>query len=114
MTPLERRASLSLAAIYMLRMLGMFMILPVFSVMARDLPDATPLLVGVAISAYGLTQALFQIPFGIWSDRLGRKPVITFGLLLFVLGSAVAALSDTFSVLSWVEPCRERERLPRW
>ena len=95
MTPLERRASLSLAAIYMLRMLGMFMILPVFSVLARDLPDATPLLVGVAISAYGLTQALFQIPFGIWSDRLGRKPVITFGLLLFVLGSAVAALSDT-------------------
>ena len=95
MTRFEWRASVSLAAIYMLRMLGMFLILPVFSVLARDLPGATPLRVGLALSAYGLTQALFQIPFGLWSDRLGRKPVITVGLLLFVLGSAVAALSDT-------------------
>lgn len=95
MTRAERRASLSLAAIYMLRMLGMFLILPVFAVLARDLPGATPLLVGLAISAYGLTQALFQIPFGLWSDRYGRKPLITLGLALFVIGSAVAALSDT-------------------
>lgn len=95
MTALERRASVSLAAIYMLRMIGMFLILPVFSILARDLEGATPLLVGLAISAYGLTQALFQIPFGIWSDRWGRKPVITFGLLLFVFGSAFAALSDS-------------------
>ncbi|RQW79811.1 MAG: MFS transporter [Methylococcus sp.] len=95
MTRLEWRASLSLAAIYMLRMLGMFLILPVFSVLARDLPDATPVLVGLAISAYGLTQAVFQIPFGFWSDRFGRKPVITAGLLLFVLGSALAAMSDS-------------------
>ena len=95
MTRLEWRASLSLAAIYMLRMLGMFLILPVFSILARDLPDATPVLVGLAISAYGLTQAVFQIPFGFWSDRFGRKPVITVGLLLFVLGSAVAAMSDS-------------------
>ena len=95
MTALERRASVSLALIYMLRMIGMFLILPVFSVLARDLEGATPLLVGLAISAYGLTQAVFQIPFGIWSDRLGRKPVITFGLLLFVAGSALAAISDS-------------------
>lgn len=95
MTPAELRASLSLAAIYMLRMLGMFLILPVFSVFARDLGDATPTLVGLAISAYGLTQAVFQIPFGLWSDRYGRKPLITLGLLLFVLGSVVAALSHS-------------------
>lgn len=95
MTRAEVRASLSLAAIYMLRMLGMFMILPVFAVFARDLPDATPVLVGFAISAYGLTQAVFQIPFGIWSDRYGRKPLITIGLILFVIGSAVAALSGS-------------------
>ncbi len=95
MTRQEWRASLSLAAIYMLRMLGMFLILPVFAVLARDLPGATPVLVGLAISAYGLTQAIFQIPFGLWSDRYGRKPLITLGLLLFVIGSAVAALSDS-------------------
>ncbi len=97
MTRQELRASLSLAAIYMLRMLGMFLILPVFAVLARDLPDATPLKVGLALSAYGMTQAVFQIPFGLWSDRLGRKPVITVGLLLFVLGSVVAALSDSIA-----------------
>jgi MFS family permease len=95
MSAAEMRASLSLAAIYMFRMLGMFMILPVFAVLARDIPDATPMLVGLAISAYGLTQAIFQIPFGVWSDRYGRKPLIAGGLLLFALGSAVAALSDS-------------------
>lgn len=95
MTALERRASLSLAAIYMLRMIGMFLILPVFAVLARDIPDATPFLVGLAISAYGLTQALFQIPFGMWSDRWGRKPVITVGLILFVAGSIMAAVSPS-------------------
>ena len=97
MTRQELHASLSLAAIYMLRMLGMFLILPVFAVLARDLPDATPMKVGLALSAYGMTQAIFQIPFGLWSDRLGRKPVITVGLLLFVLGSVVAALSDSIT-----------------
>ncbi len=95
MTRAELRASLSLAAIYMLRMLGMFLILPVFSVFARDIPDATPTVVGLAISAYGLTQAVFQIPFGLWSDRYGRKPLIAAGLVLFVLGSALAAVSDS-------------------
>lgn len=71
------------------------MILPVFALYAEDLAGATPLLVGLAIGAYGLTQALFQIPFGMLSDRFGRKPVIGFGLLLFALGSVVAATSDS-------------------
>ena len=91
MTRAELRASLSLALIYMLRMLGMFLILPVFSIFARELPGATPTLVGLAFSAYGLTQAVFQIPFGLWSDRLGRKPLIASGLLLFTAGSALSA-----------------------
>ena len=95
MTVTEMRASLSLAGIYMLRMLGLFMILPVFSIYARGLSDSTPLLIGLAISAYGLTQALFGIPFGMWSDRAGRKKVITAGLLVFAVGSMVAALSDS-------------------
>lgn len=95
MTRAELRASLSLAAIYMFRMLGLFMILPVFSVYARDLPDATPMLIGLAISAYGLTQAVLQIPFGLWSDRYGRKPLIALGLVLFAAGSVLAAISHS-------------------
>jgi predicted MFS family arabinose efflux permease len=95
MTREELRASVSLAGIYMFRMLGLFMILPVFSVYARDLPDSTPFLIGLAISAYGLTQAVLQIPFGRWSDRYGRKPLITIGLLLFAAGSVLAAVSDS-------------------
>lgn len=95
MTRMEVRASLSLAAIYMLRMLGLFMILPVFSIYARTLADTTPFLIGLAISAYGLTQALFGIPYGMWSDRVGRKKVIAFGMLVFAAGSVVAALADS-------------------
>lgn len=79
----------------MFRMLGLFMVLPVFSVYARDLPDSTPLLIGFAISAYGLTQAILQIPFGMWSDRYGRKPLIAIGLVLFAAGSVIAATSDS-------------------
>jgi len=97
MTPLERRASYSLASIYSLRMMGLFMILPVFSLYADNLLHTTPVLIGLAIGAYGLTQALFQIPFGMLSDRFGRKPVITFGLLVFALGSVVAANADTIT-----------------
>lgn len=95
MTRAELRASLSLAGIYMFRMLGLFMILPVFSVYARDLPDATPMLIGLAISAYGLTQAVLQIPFGLWSDRYGRKRLIALGLVLFAAGSVLAAMSHS-------------------
>jgi predicted MFS family arabinose efflux permease len=95
MNPRERRASLSLAAIYMLRMLGFFMILPVFALYAQDeLVGSTALLVGVALGIYGLTQAALQVPFGLLSDRIGRKPVIAFGLLIFAAGSVVAAMSD--------------------
>jgi len=95
MTRAELRASLSLAGIYMLRMLGLFMILPVFSIYARDLEGSTPFLIGLAISAYGLTQALLGIPYGLWSDHVGRKKVIAFGLLVFALGSVIAALADS-------------------
>lgn len=95
MTPAERRAGISLAAIFALRMLGLFLVLPVFAVFAKGLPGGDDLtLVGLAIGAYGLTQACLQIPFGAASDRFGRKPVIVFGLVLFVLGSMVAALGQ--------------------
>ena len=91
----ERRAAIGLAAIYAIRMLGLFLVLPVFTLHAQDYPDYTPLLAGLAIGAYGLSQALLQIPFGVLSDRLGRKPVITAGLLLFALGSAWSALAGS-------------------
>jgi MFS family permease len=93
MTPQELRASASLASIFGLRMLGMFVILPVFAIYAEGLPGGNDLtLVGVAIGVYGLTQAILQIPFGWWSDRYGRKPIIYAGLAVFVVGSFVAAL----------------------
>lgn len=95
MLPGERRAAISLAGIFSLRMLGMFMILPVFALYAAKLEGATPALMGLAIGAYGMTQAILQIPFGLLSDRFGRKPVIAAGLLLFALGSVVAALSTS-------------------
>ena len=92
MSPFEMRASLSLASIYGLRMLGMFLILPVFAVYAERLPGGdNHTLIGLALGAYGLTQALLQLPFGMTSDRVGRKRVIYFGLALFALGSFVAA-----------------------
>ena len=94
LSPLERRAVAALSGIFSLRMLGLFMFLPVFSVHAHEYPGHTPLLVGVAIGIYGLTQGMFQVPFGVLSDRFGRRPVITAGLLVFALGSVVAALAD--------------------
>lgn len=91
----EKRASISLALVFGLRMLGLFMIMPVFAYYGQSLEGYSPLWVGLAIGAYGLTQALFQIPMGMLSDRIGRKPVIVLGLLIFALGSLIAALSDS-------------------
>jgi len=93
LSPLERRAAVSLAGIFGLRMLGMFLILPVFALYARDLTDDHAL-VGLALGMYGLTQALLLIPFGMASDRWGRKPVILAGLVIFALGSFLAASAD--------------------
>ncbi len=95
MTSLEKRATLSLSSIYALRMLGLFMILPVLSLFSEQMEGATPFLVGLAISVYGLTQAILQIPFGLLSDRFGRKKIIIIGLILFATGSFVAAVSTT-------------------
>ena len=92
MTPQERTSSFSLASIFALRMFGLFIILPVFAVYARELPGGdSETLVGITLGIYGLTQGLLQIPFGVASDRLGRKPVIIFGLIIFALGSFLAA-----------------------
>ena len=99
MTPAERRAALGLAGVYGTRMLGLFLILPVFALFAEHLPGATPFLTGLAIGIYGLTQALLQIPFGLMSDRIGRKPVILGGLALFAAGSALAAMA---SDIHWI------------
>jgi predicted MFS family arabinose efflux permease len=101
MTPLELRASIGLSGIFGLRLLGMFVILPVFAIYAERLPGGDNLtLVGLAIGAYGLTQALLQIPFGWWSDRYGRKPVVYIGLVIFAIGSFVAALApDIYMVI---------------
>jgi len=95
MTGSERRASVALAGIFSLRMLGLFMIYPVFALWARRLPDATEFTIGLALGVYGLTQALFQIPLGFLSDRLGRKHIIAAGLVVFAIGSVVAALSHS-------------------
>lgn len=91
---LERRATFSLASIFALRMLGLFMILPVFALYTQHF-NTTPFLIGIALGVYGLTQAALQIPFGMWSDHIGRKPVIAFGLVLFAFGSILAGFSHT-------------------
>ncbi|MCZ6470978.1 MAG: MFS transporter, partial [Gammaproteobacteria bacterium] len=91
----EKRAAFSLALIYAFRMLGLFMILPVFSLYANNFDGVTPLLTGLAIGIYGLTQGLFQLPFGFLSDRFGRKKIIVLGLLIFAIGSIVAAEADS-------------------
>jgi MFS family permease len=99
MTPIERRTVSTLALIYALRMFGLFMVLPVLVIFANDYEGASATLVGIAIGAYGLTQALLQLPFGVWSDRIGRKPVILIGLTIFTLGSALAASADSIWML---------------
>ena len=97
--PAERRAVASLAAIYAVRLLGLFLLLPVLALHAGGLPGGTPLLAGLAVGAYGLTQAVMQIPFGVWSDRVGRKPLIVVGLLLHVAGSALGAVATSAAAL---------------
>jgi len=99
MTSLERRATFGLAGIFMLRMLGLFLILPVFALYAEHLPRATPFMIGLALGAYGLTQAVLQIPFGMASDRFGRKPVIVIGLLVFIAGSVIAANATSLEMI---------------
>jgi predicted MFS family arabinose efflux permease len=95
MTAMEKRATMSLAGIYALRMLGLFMLLPVLSLLAEQMAGSTPALVGLTMGIYGLTQAVLQIPFGLLSDKISRKSIIVIGLLLFVLGSVVAALATS-------------------
>jgi MFS family permease len=82
-----------LAAIYVTRLLGLFLLLPVLALHAGALPGGTPLLAGLAVGAYGLTQAMLQIPFGVWSDRVGRKPMIAVGLVLHIAGSTLGAFA---------------------
>jgi MFS family permease len=91
----ERRAALSLAAVFSVRLLGLFMIYPVFAAYARNLSGANSYLIGEALGIYGLSQGLLQIPFGLLSDRFGRKVMIVLGLILFGAGSALAALSTS-------------------
>ncbi|ONG05825.1 hypothetical protein BXT92_20905 [Klebsiella pneumoniae] len=95
MTPGELRATWGLGTVFSLRMLGMFMVLPVLTTYGMALQGASEALIGLAIGIYGLAQAVFQIPFGLLSDRIGRKPLIVGGLLIFVLGSVIAALTDS-------------------
>ncbi|MFL6623342.1 MAG: MFS transporter [Sulfurifustaceae bacterium] len=95
MTALERRSVVALAGIYATRLLGLFLILPVFALYAQTLAGYTPQRMGFALGVYGLVQACLQLPFGVASDHLGRRPVIAFGLALFAIGSAVAALAHS-------------------
>ncbi len=99
MNSTERHAALMLASIMSLRMLGLFMVLPLFSLYAHQLTGATPLLIGFSMGIYGLTQALFQIPFGAWSDRVGRKKIIALGLFIFALGSVISASATDIWVM---------------
>ena len=95
----ELRLALTLASVIALRMLGLFMILPVFMVLAQDLPGFTPQAGGLAVGIYGLTQALLQQPFGWLSDRWGRRPVLLLGLFLFAAGGVLAALAESMPLL---------------
>ncbi|HET8707564.1 MAG TPA: MFS transporter, partial [Pseudomonadales bacterium] len=93
MSPIEKRATATLVSLFALRMIGLFLLMPVFAVLGETLDGATPALIGLAIGIYGLTQCVVQVPFGVMSDRWGRKPVIVFGLGLFAVGGLIAAMS---------------------
>ena len=99
MNSLERRSVAALASVYAMRMLGLFMVMPVFVLLGSDLKGATPALIGLAIGAYGLSQALLQIPFGMLSDRVGRKRMIYIGLVLFAAGSLLAGATESIYVV---------------
>lgn len=92
---LEKRSIAALASVYGLRMFGLFLILPVLAIYAEQLDGASPMLMGIALGVYGITQAVFQIPFGMLSDKFGRKPVIVAGLIIFIIGSLVAASASS-------------------
>ena len=94
---LELRSALTLACVISLRLFGLFLIMPVFSLYAKSMPGATGFMIGLALGIYGLGQILLQIPLGMLSDRIGRKPAITIGLLLFALGGLIAAMSHTLT-----------------
>ena len=94
-TASERQAVGSLAAVLALRLIGLFMILPVLALHADDFIGSTPFLIGMALGIYGLSQALLQVPFGAASDRWGRKPILVLGLVIFAVGSMIAAESST-------------------
>lgn len=96
LTAQERKVSANLALLFAVRMLGLFLLTPVFADAAKHLAGGDrPALIGLAIGAYGLTQAIMQIPFGILSDRFGRRPIIIIGMVLFIIGGIICALSDS-------------------
>ncbi|TMO69328.1 MFS transporter [Pseudoalteromonas aurantia] len=99
LNPLERRAAVSLASVFAFRMLGLFMLMPVLAIYGQSFANVSPMWIGLAIGAYGLTQALLQIPMGWLSDKFGRKPIIIAGLIVFALGSVVAATAES---IYWV------------
>ncbi len=96
-TSQERRTAIALSLVYATRMMGLFLLLPVISILGQDLSGATPILIGLAVGIYGLFQALLQIPYGLMSDRFGRKPMILIGIVVFVFGSVVAAIADSIT-----------------
>ena len=104
----------TLSGVIALRMMGLFLILPVFMVLAVDVPGYTPMAAGLAVGIYGLTQALLQQPFGWLSDRWGRRPVLLSGLALFALGGVIAATGENMGALIADAPCRAAGRLPAW
>ncbi|MGK0290425.1 MAG: putative MFS family arabinose efflux permease, partial [bacterium] len=97
--PSEKKAIFGLSFIFFFRMMGLFLLLPIFSVLASELKGATPALIGFAFGCYGLSQAILQIPFGIWSDYAGRKKVIGFAIILFIAGSLLATFADNIYMM---------------